>query len=51
MSSANNRAIPVNASEISFMYIQNSIGPRTDPCGTPAEIYSDEERELFIETV
>ena len=31
------------------MYIRNSKGPRTDPCGTPHDIIVLLERVLFIE--
>ena len=38
MSSANNLTLTLTCSGRSLMYARNSMGPRTDPCGTPDDI-------------
>ena len=38
LSSANSLVKLSKFSDMSFTYIRNKIGPRTDPCGTPAEV-------------
>ena len=50
VSSANKRAIPVRLSVISIILIKNKSGPKTDPCGTPAEIGFSEEYTPFTNT-
>ena len=39
VSSANKRVIIIRFSAISLTYIKNNKGPKTEPCGTPAEIH------------
>ena len=38
------RVIPCKSSEISFMKIKNNNRPRTEPCGTPADINFSREK-------
>ena len=38
LSSANSLVKLSKFSDISFTYIRNKRGPRTDPCATPAEV-------------
>ena len=43
VSSANILHTDVIPSGKSFIYIRNSKGPRTEPCGTPAKMFSQED--------
>ena len=44
VSSANNFGTAVlNAFEMSFIYIRNRRGPRTEPCGTPHSIVFNDD--------
>ena len=49
--SANSEALDERLIPISFIYIKNKIGPRTEPCGTPALIVCQVEDLPFITTL
>ena len=50
VSSANRRIFALILSTISLIYIRKSKGPRTDPCGTPANTGFNEDVWPFINT-
>ena len=53
VSSANNFGTAVlNAFEMSFIYIRNRRGPRTEPCGTPrSTVFYDDVAPLTLNGV
>ena len=50
LSSANRRILDSTFSVMSLMYSKKSIGPRTEPCGTPDVTYVMSERAPLTET-
>ncbi len=50
LSSAYNLEMLSKCSVISFTYTKNNSGPRTEPCGTPADIILVSEVERRIDT-